>query len=169
MRLMAKARAELADGVYEHLVTDEFAERIAAVLDTRTIAQDEFDTGDAHVVLARHLARELMRVLDDVPKCGPALGVARRLVGSRARVPLTSSPAAWERVSAEALFSSPEPAPAEPVKGSKFLCGLCVFESIPKVQKKSRKENQRGRKDRSIGSDPGTVLAHTTLPSSERG
>ncbi len=65
---MGKARAELADGVYEHLVTDELAERIAAVLDTRTIAQDELDAGDAHVVLARHLAHELMRVLDDVPK-----------------------------------------------------------------------------------------------------
>lgn len=64
---MVKARAGLADGVYEHLVTDELAERIAAVLGTRTVEQEELGAGDAHVVLARHLAQAFLRALDDVP------------------------------------------------------------------------------------------------------
>lgn len=64
---MAKARAELADGVYEHIVTDALSRAIAAVPQTRTVEQSELDAADAHVVLARHLAHEIMRVLAAVP------------------------------------------------------------------------------------------------------
>lgn len=64
---MAKARAQLSDGVYEHIVTEALSDALAAVSAIRTVECTDLDPADSHVVLARHLADEIARVLAAIP------------------------------------------------------------------------------------------------------
>jgi len=58
---------ELVEGVYEHLVTDALAHQLEHVAPLRAelVALDD---ADAHIALARHVGREIERVLDGLPK-----------------------------------------------------------------------------------------------------
>jgi superfamily II DNA or RNA helicase/HKD family nuclease len=64
---VAKARPQISDGVYEHLVTESLSSALASLPATRSVEQDDLDGADAHVLLARHLANEIMRVLAAIP------------------------------------------------------------------------------------------------------
>ncbi len=57
----------LPDGVYENLVTEELAKALEALDPHRTQAIGSLSDGDAHVHLARHVGRELERVLGAMP------------------------------------------------------------------------------------------------------
>lgn len=58
---------ELVEGVYEHLITDALARRLADVAPLRAelVALDD---ADAHLALARHVGREIERLLDALPR-----------------------------------------------------------------------------------------------------
>lgn len=56
----------LAEGLYEHLVTESLARRLESEPLEKAFAA--LDEADAHQVLARHLAREIERALDGLPK-----------------------------------------------------------------------------------------------------
>ena len=62
-----KSESELVAGVYEHLVTQALGREI----ERATALTPEFlklDDADAHIALARHVGREIERVLDSLPK-----------------------------------------------------------------------------------------------------
>lgn len=57
----------LAEGVYEHLVTERLARELARAVDLEQVIAG-LDDGDVHVALGRHLGRELERVLAALPR-----------------------------------------------------------------------------------------------------
>lgn len=59
-------KRELADGLYEEVVTLEIDAAIETLHDRRFVQVGELDAADAHVVLARYLAAEVERVLGDL-------------------------------------------------------------------------------------------------------
>lgn len=58
--------ASLAEGVYEHLVTESLAQDIALALHLQTVTAP-LGEADAHVALAHHLGHEVERVLAGLP------------------------------------------------------------------------------------------------------
>src|SRR5574338_82324 len=62
-----QARLALREGLYEHLVT-ELLERQLAATDQLEAAYTALDDAEAHIALARHLGREIERVLDELPR-----------------------------------------------------------------------------------------------------
>ena len=70
----------LADGVYEDLVTEALDQALAELDPSRSRALAALPDADAHVHLARHVARELERVLAALPADGRA-AAASELVG----------------------------------------------------------------------------------------
>lgn len=56
----------VVDGLYEHLVTEELARALTATPATHVI--DPVGDGDAHVLYARHVGREIERALDGLPR-----------------------------------------------------------------------------------------------------
>jgi len=58
--------AELPEGLYEHLVTEALAERLERLEGLDAIVRQANDA-DVHVALARHLGREIERVLGALP------------------------------------------------------------------------------------------------------
>lgn len=63
---MGTARLQLAVGVYEHLVTEELDRQLTA-LDSLDAAFEALDDAEAHLALARHVSREIERLLDALP------------------------------------------------------------------------------------------------------
>jgi hypothetical protein len=63
---------ELADGIYEHLVTEELESALAALEPARKRVITHLDDGDAHIALARHLGREVERALAALSREGRA-------------------------------------------------------------------------------------------------
>ena len=57
----------LPDGLYEHLLTEELAELLAILDSGRTASVDQVLDGDAHIVLSRHVGREVERVIAALP------------------------------------------------------------------------------------------------------
>jgi superfamily II DNA or RNA helicase/HKD family nuclease len=78
----ARAHAEgVAEGVYEHLVTEQLARELAATPASQVI--EPVGDGAAHVELARHLGREIERALATLPqerRAEEAGALARRLL-----------------------------------------------------------------------------------------
>lgn len=62
-----QARLALREGVYEHLVT-ELLERQLAATDQLEASYTALDDAEAHIALARHVGREIERVLDELPR-----------------------------------------------------------------------------------------------------
>jgi len=60
-------RQALAEGVYEHLVTEQLARELSGRTDLQQVVHD-LDEADAHVALARHLGREIERSLSALPR-----------------------------------------------------------------------------------------------------
>ena len=63
-----KVRAELVEGVYEHLVTGRLDAELARTSLRALIERIEDDAPDAHQVLAGHVATELRRALATLPR-----------------------------------------------------------------------------------------------------
>ena len=59
-------RERLAEGVYEHLITEKLARQIDA-LDAERV-EKPLDEADAHITLGRHLGAELARLLGALPR-----------------------------------------------------------------------------------------------------
>ena len=55
----------LVEGVYEHLVTGSLSRALEESPLERSIA--DLDASDVHVTLARHISREIERILDEIP------------------------------------------------------------------------------------------------------
>jgi superfamily II DNA or RNA helicase/HKD family nuclease len=66
-----QARLALREGVYEHLVT-ELLERQLAATEQLEASYTALDDAEAHIALARHLGREIERVLDELPRAARA-------------------------------------------------------------------------------------------------
>ncbi len=58
----------LADGLYEHLITRGLADDLAALEPTRGRSQEALEPAEASALLARHVAAEVMRALELLPK-----------------------------------------------------------------------------------------------------
>jgi superfamily II DNA or RNA helicase len=59
---------DIADGLYEHVVTEQLARQLDASPAQKDLA--ELDPADAHAHLARHVAKEVERALDTLPREG---------------------------------------------------------------------------------------------------
>ena len=60
------ARLALDAGVYEHLVTEELDRRLQSI-ESLEAAYEAVDDADVHLALARHVGREIERLLDTLP------------------------------------------------------------------------------------------------------
>lgn len=63
-----RSRTSLSEGLFEHLVTEDLRGQLAGVPSNLTADFERLDDTDAHEVVARHLAREISRALDTLPK-----------------------------------------------------------------------------------------------------
>ncbi|CAN5763760.1 DEAD/DEAH box helicase [soil metagenome] len=57
---------EIAEGLYEHVVTEQLARKLDASPASKEIR--ELDDADAHAILARHVAQEVERALNTLPR-----------------------------------------------------------------------------------------------------
>ena len=64
--MAAKTSGELVEGVYEHLVTEQLERALGTATHLERVLET-VDDADAHVLLARHLGREIERALDLLP------------------------------------------------------------------------------------------------------
>jgi hypothetical protein len=69
----------LAEGVYEHLVTEGIARDLAELSPEIRQAIEDLGEADGHLALARHLGQEVSRVLEGIPQ-KERLEVGRDLV-----------------------------------------------------------------------------------------
>jgi superfamily II DNA or RNA helicase/HKD family nuclease len=88
--IMAAVSRKLADGVYEHLITDEL-DRGLAQLDTQVQrAIEGLADADGHLTLARHLGQEVARVLGSIPikeRVEAGRQLVSKLIGELTTVP----------------------------------------------------------------------------------
>jgi superfamily II DNA or RNA helicase/HKD family nuclease len=68
-RISSKTKTlELVEGVYEHLVTEALIRDLQQAASPLTPEFVALDDADAHIALARHVGREIERLLDALPK-----------------------------------------------------------------------------------------------------
>lgn len=100
----------LAEGLYEHLVTEELAAAVAALAPGRSACVDIVDDAELHTLLARHLGREIARTIAALPvatRAAAARELVTRLLGQLATLAPDTG------IDAEMLEAQNVPAPAQ--------------------------------------------------------
>ncbi len=127
---MTSKKPALADGVYEHLVTEALDQRLRELPQTRQVGRRDVDDADRHLVLARHLAEELARVLSQIPSRDRAahqrelVNALLEQLASRAKDPTTTQGQAITDPPQvlTAIYPAKEPArPTSPLAQSTLL------------------------------------------------
>jgi hypothetical protein len=68
VRYSSRVKRALPDGLYEHLITTELAEALASLEAARSAHIEQLSDDDIQGVLARHVGREVERILGSLPR-----------------------------------------------------------------------------------------------------